>query len=135
MEILLNKYYLGSEIVRAFSLIPKYATEVITKTERFEEGLGILPKEVKIELTSLTKAKKTIKECRLFIVIDNINLSNEYDKIDMVIKYLYNDGSLSYAPLFVSNEGKDFKNEIETIILQVIRVLNNELIPYLQSKP
>lgn len=42
----------------------------------------------------------------------------------MVIKYLYNDGFLSYAPLFVSNEGADLKTEIETILCQIVCSLN-----------
>lgn len=75
MEILLNKRSLGCEIVKAFSFIPGYAIKVITKTECFKEGLGILPKKVNIVLTSLTNMKKTIKECRLSIAINNVELS------------------------------------------------------------
>lgn len=120
MEILLNEHKLGCEIVKAFSFIPGYSIKVITKTECFKEGLGILLQKVNIELTSLTKMKKTNKECRLFIVIDNLELSKKYIKISMAIRYLYNNGSLSYVPLLISNQKADLKTEIETMLYQIV---------------
>jgi hypothetical protein len=127
MHILISENHTGNEIVKALSSISGYKTKVLTKTEVFDEKLGIVPGKVKIQLTSLLPDFYVSPNANyfIFITIKNIVLTCKYYVIDMQINYIRNTNIVNVELVNNNNKNKTaLAIEIEAVIRQFLKNLS-----------
>lgn len=128
MHIIINENRTGKEIVKALSSISGYKTKVLTKTEVFDEELGIIPGRVKVQMTSLSPDfyVSPYRQHYIFIIVDNIVLTCRYYVIDMQIYQLRNSGTVFNIELINDNSKNKTKLaiRIEVVIRQFLKNLD-----------
>lgn len=130
MRILISENHTGKEIVEALSSISGYKTRVLTKTEVFDEELGIIPGRVKIQMTSLSPDfyVSPNTQYHIFITVDDIVLTCRYYIIDMQIYQLRNSGTTFNIELINDNSKNKTKLaiRIEVVIRQFLKNLDRK---------